>query len=123
MIGEAVLVRWCTDCRRNPPTAGRQGDPLPRGRPPGHTESRATDTTAGEFDLGNPQALRQTLAAALVAGHRVTVDFSAVTFIDAAVVGVLVQCARLAAEHDIELSIAETTGQPKLVLAMTAPVA
>jgi anti-anti-sigma factor len=74
----------------------------------------------GEFDLADHEQLAETLRAAVSRGHRaVEVDFSAVTFIDAGTIRVLLQGRDFAAERGCALRIVNPAGMSVTILHAT----
>lgn len=85
-----------------------------------HGETARLHAT-GEFDLADHEQLAEALRAAVSRGHRVVeVDFSAVTFIDAGTIRVLLQCRDFAAERCCALRIVNPAGMSVTILHATA---
>jgi anti-sigma B factor antagonist len=76
-------------------------------------------TVSGEIDIATAGQLRGQLAGPADGGQRVIVDFSQVSFIDAAGVGVLARAAARAAARGGSLQVAAAGRQVRRVLALT----
>lgn len=77
----------------------------------------------GEFDLADCAELRQVIGDAVRAGRpRVVLDCADMTFMDAAVIGVLVRSASLARSAGGDLRLIRVTGEPALVLTIVGAV-
>ena len=84
-------------------------------RRPGHV----LVTVSGEIDIANAGQLRSRLAGPAGGGQQVIVDFSQVSFIDAAGAGVLARAAARAASRGGSLQVAAAGWQVRRVLALT----
>jgi anti-sigma B factor antagonist len=84
-------------------------------RCPGH----ALVTVSGEIDIATAGQLRDRLAGTADSGQQVIVDFSGVSFLDAAGAGVLARAAARAAARGGSLHLAAAGRQARRVLALT----
>jgi ABC-type transporter Mla MlaB component len=74
-------------------------------------------TLHGALDLAHRDRLASVLRTAVTSGHAVVeADFAEVTQVEAGVIAVFVDCARVAREHGCVLRVVNATGVPALVL-------